>query len=180
MADSIQNRRNQTTYLRQIQQEKASRKRDLTQSQSQEMKDLRERYIQLNKQVDEEAQAAILQIKEETKQIARQEKEEREFRVQQDQEIKQAERERKMQMAQSRHGNSGNGRASANSYNRNAQLVNSSGTAAPQGVDQKTAAASGASVNSAPANTNDKSVKTQSKKSEFVNFKDSNVGDAEV
>ena len=70
MADSVQNRRNQQTYLRQVQQEKASRKRELMQAQSDDIKSVREYYSGANKKLDEDTNATVNHIKEESRQIA--------------------------------------------------------------------------------------------------------------
>lgn len=77
MADSVQNRRNQQTYLRQIQQEKAERKRDILTAQKDDIKSVRDYYADQSKQLDNESAAAINHIKDESRQIAAAEKQER-------------------------------------------------------------------------------------------------------
>lgn len=77
MADSIQNRKNQQSYMRQIQQEKMSRKRDIVKNQNEDIKSVRDYYKDQTKQVDTETVAAVNHIKEEARMLAQQEKQER-------------------------------------------------------------------------------------------------------
>lgn len=77
MADSVQNRRNQQTYLRQIQIDKSEKKRDLIKSQNEDIKSVREYYKAQAKQVEEESAAAVSHIKEEARELAEQERQER-------------------------------------------------------------------------------------------------------
>jgi|GEM_PF-5270244 len=93
MADSVQNKRTQQTYLRQIQQEKASRKRELIQAQNQDIKSVRNYYADQSKQLDTDSAAAITHIKEESRQIAATEKQERAERLQLEATQKQQERD---------------------------------------------------------------------------------------
>lgn len=83
MADSIQNKRNQQTYLRQTYQEKALRKRDLLKAQQEDIKSVRDYYADQSKQLDSETAAAITHINEESRQLALAEKQERNDRMQQ-------------------------------------------------------------------------------------------------
>lgn len=82
MADSIQNRRNQQTYLRQIQQEKAEKKREILNAQKEDLKSVRDYYADQNKQLDNESAAAVNHIKEESRQLAQAERIERENKIQ--------------------------------------------------------------------------------------------------
>ncbi len=70
MADSIQNRKTQQTYLRQIQQEKADRKREVMNNQKEDIKNVRDFYADQSKQIDTESAAAVSHINEESRQLA--------------------------------------------------------------------------------------------------------------
>jgi HSP20 family molecular chaperone IbpA len=77
MADSIQNKRSQQTYLRQVQQEKSERKREIMNAQQEDLKSVREYYADQSKKLEKESAAAINHIKEESRQIAAAERQER-------------------------------------------------------------------------------------------------------
>ena len=77
MAASIQNKRNQQIYLRQVQQEKAQIKRDIAQAQKADMKSVRDHYANQAKQIDTDSAAAVSHIKEESRQLAQAEQHER-------------------------------------------------------------------------------------------------------
>lgn len=67
MAESIQNRKlQQTSYLREIQQEKAARKRELMSQQQQEILDVREKYAEENRRLESESADAVNHIRNET------------------------------------------------------------------------------------------------------------------
>lgn len=71
MADAIQGKKaNTTTYLRQIQQEKAKYKRELMEAQKADMKAVRDYYADQSKQLEEQSAAAVVEIKEEARQMA--------------------------------------------------------------------------------------------------------------
>lgn len=70
MADSIQNRKNQQTYLRQIQQQKSERKREIINAQKEDIKSIRDYYADQSKQLDVDSSAAINHIKDESRQVA--------------------------------------------------------------------------------------------------------------
>ncbi|MEQ1722358.1 MAG: Hsp20/alpha crystallin family protein [Pseudobdellovibrio sp.] len=93
MADSIQNKRSQQTYLRQVQQEKSERKREIMNAQKEDMKSVREYYADQSKQLETNSAAAINHIKEESRQIAAAERQERTDRQQAEIEQKQIARE---------------------------------------------------------------------------------------
>jgi HSP20 family molecular chaperone IbpA len=95
MADSIQNKRTNQSYLRQIQQEKSQRKRDIMQAQKEDMKAVRDFYAQQSKQLDSESAAAINHIKQESRQIAAEERAERTEKIAMEQAEKRAEREQR-------------------------------------------------------------------------------------
>lgn len=88
MADSIQNKRNQQTYLRQVYQDKALRKRDLLKAQQEDIKSIRDYYADQTKQLETESAATINHINEESRQIALVEKQERSDRTQREAEQK--------------------------------------------------------------------------------------------
>lgn len=88
MADSIQNKRNQQTYLRQVYQDKALRKRDLLKAQQEDIKSIRDYYADQTKQLETESAATINHINEESRQIALVEKQERSDRMQREAEQK--------------------------------------------------------------------------------------------
>jgi HSP20 family molecular chaperone IbpA len=68
MADSIQNKKlQQSTYLRQIQQEKSAKKRELMAQQQQDLVSMRQFYANELKNVDNESAAAVDNIRQETK-----------------------------------------------------------------------------------------------------------------
>ena len=93
MADSVQNKRNQQTYLRQIQQDKALRKRELITAQNQDIKSVRNYYADQAKQLETETAAAVNHIKEESRQMAATEKQERVQRLEYQAEQKRLERD---------------------------------------------------------------------------------------
>ena len=93
MADSVQNKRTQQTYLRQIQQDKALRKRELIQAQNQDIKSVRSYYADQTKQLETETAAAVNHIKEESRQMVTAEKQERAERLEFEAEQKRLERE---------------------------------------------------------------------------------------
>lgn len=93
MADSIQNKRSQQTYLRQIQQEKAARKREITEAQKEDIKSVRDYYADQAKQLENESTAAINHIKEESRQIAMAERQQRAERMEAESEQKRLDRE---------------------------------------------------------------------------------------
>lgn len=73
MAESINKFKNQqNTYLREVQQEKASRKRDLAQQQQQDLIDLRQFYKDENRKIDEQSADAVNHIRTETKEVVHQ------------------------------------------------------------------------------------------------------------
>lgn len=93
MADSISNKKNQQTYLRQVQQEKAARKREIMNAQKEDMKSVREYYADQSKQLEKDSVAAVNHIKEESRQIAAAERQQRAERQQMEIEQKQLARE---------------------------------------------------------------------------------------
>lgn len=98
MADSIQSRKaQQTTYLRQIQQEKASRKRELMQAQKEDIKNVRDYYADQNKQVDADTAAAISHIRDETRQMAAEERQQRTEKAEAEVARRNAERSERLQ-----------------------------------------------------------------------------------
>lgn len=70
MADSIQNKKSQQTYLRQINQEKAERRREILNNQKDDIKSVRDYYADQTKQLEKESAAAISHINEESRQLA--------------------------------------------------------------------------------------------------------------
>ncbi len=72
MAESV-NRTNQKSYLRQIQQEQAEKKRQIMDEQKNDMRALREHYAELNKDVDADSAAAINHIRKESNDASREE-----------------------------------------------------------------------------------------------------------
>lgn len=70
MADSVQNKKTQQTYLRQINQEKAERRREIMSNQKDDIKSVRDYYADQTKQLESESAAAISHINEESRQIA--------------------------------------------------------------------------------------------------------------
>lgn len=99
MADSIQNKRENQSYLRQVQQEKSQKKREIMQAQKEDMKAVRDFYAQQSKQLETDSAAAINHIKQESRQIASEERAERADNIQMERDQKQAEREEKSQGA---------------------------------------------------------------------------------
>jgi HSP20 family molecular chaperone IbpA len=74
MADPIQNKK---SYLRQVQQEQAQRKRELMNEQKEDMKSLRQYYTEKSKEVDSESAAAVNHIKAQTSDQGREARAER-------------------------------------------------------------------------------------------------------
>ncbi len=73
MAESINTRKlQQTSYLREVQQEKSARKRDLASQQQQDLMELRQHYADENKKVDQQSADAVNHIRSESKEIAQQ------------------------------------------------------------------------------------------------------------
>lgn len=70
MADSVQNKKTQQTYLRQINQEKAERRREILTNQKDDIKSVRDYYADQAKQLETESAAAISHINEESRQLA--------------------------------------------------------------------------------------------------------------
>lgn len=70
MADSIQNKKSQQTYLRQISQEKSERKREIMNNQKDDIKSVRDYYADQAKQLETESAAAINHINDEARQMA--------------------------------------------------------------------------------------------------------------
>lgn len=70
MADSVQNKKTQQTYLRQINQEKAERRREILNNQKDDIKSVRDYYADQTKQLEKESAAAISHINEESRQLA--------------------------------------------------------------------------------------------------------------
>lgn len=70
MADSVQNKKTQQTYLRQINQEKAERRREIMTNQKDDIKSVRDYYAGQAKQLESESAAAISHINEESRQLA--------------------------------------------------------------------------------------------------------------
>ncbi len=70
MADSVQNKKTQQTYLRQINQEKAERRREIMTNQKDDIKSVRDYYVDQTKQLESESAAAISHINEESRQLA--------------------------------------------------------------------------------------------------------------
>lgn len=93
MANSVNRKSNPTTYLRQIQQEKAARKREIMNSQKEDIKAVRDYYTGQAKQLDAETAAAVNHIKEESRQMAAAEREERTRKAEADAEQKRLQRE---------------------------------------------------------------------------------------
>lgn len=129
MADSVNNKRNEQSYLRQVQQEKSLRKREIIENQTRDIKAVRDFYAKESKQLEEDSKAAVLQIKEEGRRMAQQSKEERAQKQQMAQEEKMAERERKVQefknqsAQRTNRASSSSVSASSAGYNRQAQPV---------------------------------------------------------
>ncbi|AGH95866.1 hypothetical protein [Pseudobdellovibrio exovorus] len=98
MADSIQSKRNQqATYLRQIQQERASKRRELLEAQKEDMKSVRDYYADQNKRLDQDTAAAVNHIKEESRIMASEEKAQRVAKAQAEMERKNTERATRLQ-----------------------------------------------------------------------------------
>lgn len=73
MAESINKfKSQQNTYLREVQQEKAARKRDLAAQQQQDLVDLRQYYKDENRKLDEQSADAVNHIRTETKEVVQQ------------------------------------------------------------------------------------------------------------
>ena len=70
MADSVQNKKTQQTYLRQISQEKSDRRREIMTNQKDDIKSVRDYYADQSKQLESESAAAISHINEESRQLA--------------------------------------------------------------------------------------------------------------
>lgn len=77
MADSIQNRRSAQTYLRQVQQEQAQKKRELMTQQNEDIKALRQYYADEKQKIDEDSSATVNHIKAESNAVIAQEREEK-------------------------------------------------------------------------------------------------------
>ena len=77
MADSVQNKKSQQTYLRQINQEKAERRREIMTNQKDDIKSVRDYYADQSKQLESESAAAISHINEESRQLAAAHREQR-------------------------------------------------------------------------------------------------------
>lgn len=93
MAESINKFKNQqNTYLREVQQEKAARKRELSAQQQQDLSDLRQYYKDENKKIDEQSADAVNHIRTETKDMVNQYMDDR----------RQAQQEIKMQQEEER------------------------------------------------------------------------------
>ena len=72
MADAIKNRKmEQSSYLRQIQQDKAAKKRELMAQQQQDLVSMRQYYSEETKKVDQESADAVNHIRAETAEINR-------------------------------------------------------------------------------------------------------------
>lgn len=98
MADSIQSRKaQQTTYLRQIQQEKAARKRELNQNQKEDIKSVRDYYADQNKQLEQDSAAAVNHIREESRMLAAEEQRARTEKAEAELARRQVERETRLQ-----------------------------------------------------------------------------------
>ncbi len=65
MAESIQNKNADRSYIREIQQDKNMKKKDLAEQQREDLKQMKSYYAEKNKEVDEESAAAINHIKSE-------------------------------------------------------------------------------------------------------------------
>lgn len=96
MADSIQNKRDQQTYIRQVQQEKAARKREIMKAQSDDITAVRDYYKEQNKELDQDSAAAISHIREEARQMAEADRQERADKLKEQAELKKAEREERL------------------------------------------------------------------------------------
>lgn len=73
MGESIHNRKlQQTTYLRQLQEEKAAKKRELMAQQSKDLTDLRSYYSEENKKLDQTTADAVSHIRDETRDMVNQ------------------------------------------------------------------------------------------------------------
>lgn len=73
MAESINNRKlQQTSYLREVQQEKSARKRDLASQQQQDLLDLRQYYVDENKKLEQQSADTVNHIRGETKEMIQQ------------------------------------------------------------------------------------------------------------
>jgi HSP20 family molecular chaperone IbpA len=81
MADSIQSKRDAQTYLRQVQQDKAQKKREIMQAQSDDIKAVREYYKDATAELEEDSAAAINHIRDESRQLAETERQERTDRI---------------------------------------------------------------------------------------------------
>ncbi len=120
MADSIHNRKmQQTTYLRQIQQDKSERKRELMGQQQQDLIELRQHYADENRKVDKESADAVNHIRNETKEMIQQSADDR----RQQQENVKMTRDEQRQAQQGGSGNSAEQSSIENSnmYNRRGQ-----------------------------------------------------------
>lgn len=93
MADSIQAKRDQQTYLRQVQQEKAERKRELMRAQQDDIKAVRNYYAEESQNLEADTAAAISHIREESRQLAEADRQERQDRIQAEAEERMAARE---------------------------------------------------------------------------------------
>lgn len=110
MADSIQNRRTQQNYLRQVQEEKSQKKRDLMNQKQQDLQALRQYYNDESKKIDSESSDAINHIKSVQQESLNQQRAEHQ---QQLEEKKQAELEQRQMLAQT------NGRINQQSVTQN-------------------------------------------------------------
>jgi HSP20 family molecular chaperone IbpA len=63
MAESIQNKNADRTYIREIQQEKNTKKKELAEQQREDIKQIKTYYAEKNKEIDEDSAAAINHIK---------------------------------------------------------------------------------------------------------------------
>lgn len=77
MADSVQNKKTPQTYLRQVNQEKAERKREILNNQKDDIKSVRDYYADQAKQLETESAAAINHINDESRKLAAEQRQQR-------------------------------------------------------------------------------------------------------
>lgn len=77
MADAIQLRKQNQEYIRQLQQEKADKRKELSEQAQQDMRELKAHYKNENLKLEKDTDAAITHIKQETDEINQEETEQR-------------------------------------------------------------------------------------------------------
>lgn len=63
MADSVQNKNLDRAYIRELQQDKNTKKKDLAEQQREDLKQMKTYYAEKNKEIDDDTAAAINHIK---------------------------------------------------------------------------------------------------------------------